>query len=208
MELISDILLIAGAFGAGLYCLVLSRRLKRFNDLERGVGGAVAVLSAQVDDMTRALERARVAAGNSVETLEGTTARAEGVAHRLELLLAAMHDLPEPPAAPAPAPASAGRRSTDRPAAARTEGPAPGQGRAREPDPLPLPPVTLRAAAPADPVRPPKAKQASEPAAPGRRWLWRRRNAAESAGRIGPKEAAGLKLRFFRGIPSSLEAAE
>ena len=51
MELIADILLIAGALGAGLYCIVLSRRLNRFTDLEKGVGGAIAVLSAQVDDM-------------------------------------------------------------------------------------------------------------------------------------------------------------
>jgi hypothetical protein len=96
MALIADILLIAGASAAGFYCLVLARRLRRFTDLETGVGGAVAVLSAQVDDMTRALERARSAAGVSAESLEATTARAESVARRLELLLAAMHDLPEP----------------------------------------------------------------------------------------------------------------
>ncbi len=95
MALIADILLIAGALAAGLYCLVLSRRLRKFNDLENGVGGAVAVLSAQVDDMTKALERARAAAGASAESLEATTARAEGVRERLEILLAAMHDLPE-----------------------------------------------------------------------------------------------------------------
>lgn len=95
MALIADILLIAGALAAGLYCLVLSRRLRKFNDLEKGVGGAVAVLSAQVDDMTKALERARAAAGASAESLEASTARAEGVRERLEILLAAMHDLPE-----------------------------------------------------------------------------------------------------------------
>ncbi len=47
MELIADILLVAGALGAGLYCFVLSRRLRKFTDLEQGVGGAVAVLSSQ-----------------------------------------------------------------------------------------------------------------------------------------------------------------
>ncbi|MCX7646880.1 MAG: hypothetical protein N2Z62_16490 [Rhodobacteraceae bacterium] len=95
MSLIADILLIAGTAAAGFYCLVLSRRLRQFTDLETGVGGAVAVLSAQVDDMTRALERARSAAGVSAESLEATTARAETVTRRLEILLAAMHDLPE-----------------------------------------------------------------------------------------------------------------
>jgi hypothetical protein len=119
MALIADILLIAGTLAAGFYCLVLSRRLRQFTDLERGVGGAVAVLSAQVDDMTRALERARSAAGVSAESLEATTARAEGVTQRLEILLAAMHDLPEPAAAvppdPASAPASAPRMVWRRP---------------------------------------------------------------------------------------------
>ncbi len=95
MALIADILLIAGTLAAGLYCLVLSRRLKQFTDLERGMGGAVAVLSVQVDDMTRALERAQASAGTSASTLEGTTGRAEAVTQRLEILLAAMHDLPD-----------------------------------------------------------------------------------------------------------------
>lgn len=94
MELIADILLISGALGAGLYCVILSRRLNKFTNLERGVGGAIAVLSAQVDDMTRALEEARSATSSSASSLKTMTGRAEGVAQRLELLVASMHDLP------------------------------------------------------------------------------------------------------------------
>ena len=94
MELIADILLIAGALGAGLYCVVLSRRLNKFTDLERGVGGAIAVLSSQVDDMTAALDEARTATNSSASSLTALTGRAEGVAQRLELLVASMHDLP------------------------------------------------------------------------------------------------------------------
>ncbi|MCW9042499.1 MAG: hypothetical protein OQK05_04070 [Pseudopelagicola sp.] len=100
MDLIADILLVAGALGAGVYCFVLARRLSRFNDLESGVGGAVAVLSAQVDDLTKTLEAARSTAGASTESLEGLTDRAEDVARRLELLVASMHDLPDPTATP------------------------------------------------------------------------------------------------------------
>ncbi|MBR9841762.1 MAG: hypothetical protein GYB25_01260 [Rhodobacteraceae bacterium] len=100
MDLIADILLVAGALGAGVYCFVLARRLSRFNDLETGVGGAVAVLSAQVDDLTKTLEAARTTAGASTESLEGLTDRAEDVARRLELLVASMHDIPEPGTAP------------------------------------------------------------------------------------------------------------
>jgi hypothetical protein len=105
MTMIADVLLMAGALGAGLYCLVLSRRLRRFTDLEKGVGGAVAVLSAQVDDLTKTLNRAQATAKGSVETLADVSTRAEAAAQRLELLIAAMHDLPDPtPAAPTKAP--------------------------------------------------------------------------------------------------------
>ena len=105
MDLIADILLVAGSFGAAIYCYVLASRLKRFTTLESGMGGAIAVLSAQVDDMTVALEKARGAANGSAESLESLTARGEAVAKRLELLVAALHDLPDPAAKPAAAPA-------------------------------------------------------------------------------------------------------
>ncbi|MEL7105942.1 MAG: hypothetical protein AAGM21_08475 [Pseudomonadota bacterium] len=95
MEFFADILLIAGAFGAGTYCIVLARRLNRFNDLEKGVGGAIAVLSAQVDDMIKTLDAAKESTGASASSLGELTGRAEGVAQRLELLVASMHDIPE-----------------------------------------------------------------------------------------------------------------
>lgn len=106
MELIADVLMAAGAFGAAVYCYVLAGRLKKFTTLESGMGGAIAVLSAQVDDMTRALEKARGAANGSASSLETLTLRAEAVAGRLELMVAALHDLPE--VAPPPPAESAG----------------------------------------------------------------------------------------------------
>lgn len=123
MALIADILLIAGALGATLYCHVLARRLNRFNDLEKGMGGAVAVLSAQVDDMTKALQTAQGSAQNSSAGLETLTGRAEDVAHRLELLVAAMHDLPVEHASPSPTPAPA------------TDHPVPDHPVAKDPEP-------------------------------------------------------------------------
>lgn len=99
MDLIADILLAGGALGVAIYCVVLSRRLTRFTDLERGVGGAVAVLSAQVDELTRALEAARSTADRSGETLRALTERAENVSRRLELHVASLHDLEPAPAA-------------------------------------------------------------------------------------------------------------
>ncbi len=94
MELIADFLMISAAFGAAAYCYVLSVRLKRFSTLETGMGGAIAVLSSQVDDMTRALDKASVAAKDSAAGLDALTGRAEAAAAKLALLMASMHDLP------------------------------------------------------------------------------------------------------------------
>lgn len=96
MTMIADILMISGALAAGFYCYILSRRLRRFTDLEKGVGGAVAVLSVQVDDLTKTLTSAQATAKSSVDTLDSVSTRAEAAGQRLELLVAALHDLPEP----------------------------------------------------------------------------------------------------------------
>lgn len=95
MELVADFLLVAGALGAGFFCYILARRLNRFNDLEKGVGGAVALLSAQVDDLTKTLVAARETSDGSNAALDDLTGRAEAVAQRLELMMASMHDIPE-----------------------------------------------------------------------------------------------------------------
>ncbi|HEV8034705.1 hypothetical protein [Yoonia sp.] len=95
MSMIADVLLVAGALGAALYCLVLSRRLRRFTDLEKGVGGAVAVLSVQVDDLTAILTKAQTTAKASVAQLDAVSERAELAHKRLELSIASMHDLPQ-----------------------------------------------------------------------------------------------------------------
>ncbi|MCL3881834.1 hypothetical protein [Marivita sp. GX14005] len=102
MDLVADILLVAGALGAGLYCFVLARRLSKFTDLENGVGAAVAVLSAQVTDLQSALDAAQNTAAHSSDTLHSLTERAEDAAKRLELMVAALHDVPAQPQTPAP----------------------------------------------------------------------------------------------------------
>ena len=61
MELIADGLLIATAMTAGLYCLVLSRRLGRLSECGNGIG-------PQIDALDRALSETRAAL---TETREG-----------------------------------------------------------------------------------------------------------------------------------------
>ena len=94
MSLIADIMLATGAFGAALYCFVLSRRLARFTDLEGGMGGAIAMLSMQVDDLRKTLQQAHNGAQHSVKQLGAVTQRAEAAADRLELMMAALHENP------------------------------------------------------------------------------------------------------------------
>ena len=96
MALIADILLIAGALGAAFYCVVLSKRLSNFSNLESGVGAAITNLSTKVTDLTTTLETAQLAATASSSSLEQTTERAEDAARRLELLMASLHDIPMP----------------------------------------------------------------------------------------------------------------
>ena len=127
MQMIADILLAAGALGAAIYCVVLAGRLKRFNNLQNGVGGAVAVLSIQVDDMTKTLRKAQKSAVNSTVDLTALTTRAEDVSKRLELMLASMHDLPEAaPSADTVAKAPAGVKEKETQTTARAD-PAPGK---------------------------------------------------------------------------------
>jgi hypothetical protein len=95
MDTIADLLLVSGALGASLYCYILGRKLNRFNSLEKGVGGAVAVLSAQVDDLEKTLSSSQKTALTSADSLTALTRRAEGVARQLELQIASLHDVPE-----------------------------------------------------------------------------------------------------------------
>jgi hypothetical protein len=136
MEFIADALLIAGATGAGAYCMVLSKRLRALKDLDSGLGAAIATLSRQVDEMRGSLESAKALTGDQNRSLSQLTARAEMAAGRLELLLAALHEngrkrplnvargddeddeAREPSAAPATRPAAAAAEAAVKPFAA------------------------------------------------------------------------------------------
>ena len=92
MELIADGLLIAGALTAALYCWVLSRRLNALKRMDRGLGGAIAGLSARVEQTKASLADTKTSTGELTRELTALTARAEIAAGRLELLLASMQE--------------------------------------------------------------------------------------------------------------------
>ena len=82
---IADGLLIAGTIAACVYCFVLSRRLKKLNDLEGGLGSAIAVMSVQVDELTKILAKAEESANESAKRLSDLTERSEVGAAKIEL---------------------------------------------------------------------------------------------------------------------------
>lgn len=84
LEFLSDILLGAGALAAAFYCVVLSRKLNRLTGLDQELGGAIALLSQQVDEMTGALEAAQNTATGARDELSELTNRAEEIASRLQ----------------------------------------------------------------------------------------------------------------------------
>lgn len=102
IELLADALLLGGTLCACLYCFVLSRRLKKLSSFESGLGGAIAVLSTQVDDMQRVLKETEATAGEASSQLKSLVQEAEDAAGNLEVLLASLTDMPEVPSAPGP----------------------------------------------------------------------------------------------------------
>ena len=183
MEFLSDLLLAAATIGAAAYCVVLSRRLKALGSLEGGMGSAIALLSTQVDDLSRSLNAAREASGKTGARLDAQAARAEAVARKLELLVASMHDLPDgPPRDPgddgSPQPPLGSAVSGSKPALFRSTGlrsarpPSPWPASAGRRAPLNQP------SDPEDDAHPDSGEKAS---APSRGRVLRRRPSAQTA---------------------------
>ena len=118
LSIAADILMIAASAGAAIYCLILSRRLARLTSFDKGIGGAIAVLSAQVDEMKAALAQARQSSDGVSHHLLDQVRQAREISAELELMIAACHDFaeeamvvqgalapaPRKPAAPKPSP--------------------------------------------------------------------------------------------------------
>ena len=101
MSILMDLAIALGAFLAAAYCLLLSRRLRALTRLDGDVGTAIAVLSQQVDALTRALQAASQSSTQAEASLALTIARAETATRNLELMLAAGR-APAPRTAPPP----------------------------------------------------------------------------------------------------------
>ena len=68
--------LLVASLGLGSFCLILSRRLRRLNDLETGLGGAIAVMASEVDRLDRAIREAKDEATAAGQALSAEIAAA------------------------------------------------------------------------------------------------------------------------------------
>lgn len=89
MEILIDLAVACAALLAAAYCLLLSRRLRALTRLDSDVGKAIAVLSKQVDDLTKALVAAEKSNTSAGAALGQQISKAEATARQLELLMAA-----------------------------------------------------------------------------------------------------------------------
>lgn len=96
MDLIMDGLLMAGTLFAGLYCWVLSRRVRDLKNLDSGLGGAIVSLTRQIELARATLEEAQAGAKENRNELQRLVAEAETVSGRLKLMMAATRDDLEP----------------------------------------------------------------------------------------------------------------
>lgn len=69
IENLFDGALVLASVVLATFCLVLARRLRRLNDLETGLGGAIAVMAAEVDRLEKAIRHARAEATVASEAL-------------------------------------------------------------------------------------------------------------------------------------------
>ena len=93
--LVADLLMVAASLGAAIYCMVLSRRLSRLSSFDKGIGGAIAVMSQQVDEMKSALSEARSGTDGAGHQLQSLVSQAREISGELELMIAACHDFAE-----------------------------------------------------------------------------------------------------------------
>ena len=126
----ADLLMILASTGAAIYCLILSRRLSRLTSFDKGIGGAIAVLSAQVDEMKAALGEAKAGTEGVGAELRELVRQARDISGELELMIAACHDFAEEALVVQTSGATGG--------AAAELAPVPEPSPAREPEPVAL----------------------------------------------------------------------
>lgn len=84
---IADIVLIFISGLACLYCAILSRRLKKLNNLKTGVGASILSLTQAIEDTHKAAQEAQTSTLQTVETLRHLLVKSESAAPKIEALI-------------------------------------------------------------------------------------------------------------------------
>lgn len=87
MELVVDFLLLAASGTAGLFCWVLSRKLKALTSAEAGLGAGVAALSQSAEEMKTILAGVKTSAEETAARVEALLAEADEKAAHLKGLI-------------------------------------------------------------------------------------------------------------------------
>lgn len=69
--------LIAFAIGLSFFCFTLARRLRKLNDLETGLGGAIAVMSSEITRLEKSILLAKAEALQATRSLADEIERAK-----------------------------------------------------------------------------------------------------------------------------------
>lgn len=87
MELVVDFLLLAASGTAGLFCWVLSRKLKALTSAEAGLGAGVAALSQSAEEMRSTVAAAKASANDTAARIETLLSEADEKAAHLKGLI-------------------------------------------------------------------------------------------------------------------------
>jgi chromosome segregation ATPase len=95
MDMIVDFILLAASGAAAVYCFVLSKRLKKLNDMKNGLGASIASMSQTLDQTQQVLALAKRSSVESIERLSALIEEAERLTPELSQLMDALGELSE-----------------------------------------------------------------------------------------------------------------
>ena len=95
MELIIDFMLLAVSGAAAFYCLMLSRKLEKLKDTEKGLGATIATMSATVDQARGAVLIAKESSAESIAELSPLIKETREILPKLEEMVDVISELSE-----------------------------------------------------------------------------------------------------------------
>lgn len=82
-----DIILIVISGLACMYCYLLSRRLRKLNNLETGLGASIVTLTRAIEETYKAAQDAQTSTAEAVETLRDLLARSDNLTPKADTIV-------------------------------------------------------------------------------------------------------------------------